>query len=73
MGIIFRGKPNTVFYREIGKGVDINFTTNYDWTVEEYPEWLVVNEAPLKGLGFRPGNISVTVKNEFSAFAKKVI
>ena len=59
------------FYREIGKGVDINFTTNYDWTVEEYPEWLVVNEAPLKGLGFRPGNISVTVKNEFSAFAKK--
>lgn len=41
------------FYREIGKGVDINFTTNYDWTIEEYPEWLVVNEAPLKGLGFR--------------------
>lgn len=33
----------------------------------------MVNEAPLKGLGFRPGNISVTVKDEFSAFAKKVI
>ena len=59
------------FYREIGKGVDINFTTNYDWTIEEYPEWLVVNEAPLKGLGFRPGNITVTIKDEFSAFAKK--
>lgn len=67
------GDDNTVLfqYKEIGNGKEISFLANYDWTINELPEWIVVEDAPLSGTNSVLKTIKVTIADNYPAFAKK--
>lgn len=58
-------------YRQVGAGLEVSFKTNYDWTIDELPEWIVVENAPLSGTNSELKTIKVTIDENYVAYAKE--
>lgn len=58
-------------YKQVGKGIDVSFKANYDWTIDELPEWIVVENAPLSGTNSELKTINVSIDENYIAYAKE--
>ena len=58
-------------YKLVGKGIDVSFKANYDWTIDELPEWIVVENAPLSGTNSELKTINVSIDENYIAYAKE--
>lgn len=67
------GENNSVKleYKQVGQGKDVTFKTNYDWIIDELPEWIVVENAPLSGTNSELKTIKVTIDDVYLAYAKE--
>lgn len=58
-------------YKQIGQGKEVTFKTNYDWIIDDLPEWIVVENAPLSGTNSELKTINVTIADAYVAYAKE--
>lgn len=71
-GVAYDDNNVVVFkYIDTFNGVNISFKTNYDWIIEDTPEWIEVENAPLSGISSELSTINIKVADKFKAFAKK--
>lgn len=71
-GVAYDDNNVVVFkYTDTFNGVNISFKTNYDWIIEDAPEWIEVENAPLSGTSSELSTINIKVADKFKAFAKK--
>lgn len=71
-GVAYDDNNVVVFkYTDTFNGVNISFKTNYDWIIEDTPEWIEVENAPLSGTSSELSTINIKVADKFKAFAKK--
>lgn len=58
-------------YKQVANGIDVSFKANYDWTIDELPEWIVVENAPLSGTNSELKTINVSIDENYIAYAKE--